>query len=225
HHLGVRDVGQLDLAVRVLLVPGRDQHVNHLLVPARALPHGELARAGAAGGGGRPLAGRRRRLRIVPTGREGQHRHRRHQDRPPDTSPHPTHLHVEFDRLQPDDAVAPRGLGGTRSNTGPEHTIAYIRFQEPPGASRKGGTAGSDQATIWRGCSRAALSCWRKPAPGAPSRARWWIDRVTRRRRWTWTPPSWVATGSGRAAPTARIAASGGVITARKCSTPHIARL
>ncbi len=45
-HLGVRDVGQVDLAVGVLGVPGRDEHVDHLLVAARALPHGELAVAG-----------------------------------------------------------------------------------------------------------------------------------------------------------------------------------
>jgi hypothetical protein len=108
HHLRVGDVGQLDLAVRVLLVPRRDQHVDHLLVAARALPHGELAVAGAAGRGGRGLGGGRRFLAVIPAG--GEHQRRRHQDQP-QTAPHPTLLHVGLARLDRAQADAFRTLG------------------------------------------------------------------------------------------------------------------
>jgi hypothetical protein len=49
-HLRVRDVRELDLAVRVLGVPCLDEHVHHCLVTTRTLPHRELAFAGTAGG-------------------------------------------------------------------------------------------------------------------------------------------------------------------------------
>lgn len=69
------------------------------------------------------------------------------------------------------------------------------------------------------------LSCSRNPAPVAPSRTRWSSGRVTRRRRRTSTAPSPVAAGSAWTAPTARIAASGGLITAVNRSVPSMPRL
>ena len=45
HHLGVRDVGQVDLAVGVGLVPCRDEGVDHRCVAARPLPHLEISAA------------------------------------------------------------------------------------------------------------------------------------------------------------------------------------
>ena len=46
HHLGVRDVGEVDLAVGILRVPHRDQRVDHALVAAAALPHHEIGGQG-----------------------------------------------------------------------------------------------------------------------------------------------------------------------------------
>ena len=46
-HLGVRDVGEVDLAVGVRLVPRRHQRVDHRGVAARALPHLQVAAAAA----------------------------------------------------------------------------------------------------------------------------------------------------------------------------------
>ena len=42
HHLGVRDVGQVDLAVGILRVPHRDQRIDHALVAAAPLPHHQV---------------------------------------------------------------------------------------------------------------------------------------------------------------------------------------
>ena len=47
-HLGVRDVGQVDLTIRVRLIPGRHQRVDHRRIATRPLPHLEIATATAA---------------------------------------------------------------------------------------------------------------------------------------------------------------------------------
>ena len=65
HHLGVRDVGEVDLAVRVLLVPGRDERVHHAGVAAGALPHLQLLRR-------RRQRGRRQQRGQPQASRQGQ---------------------------------------------------------------------------------------------------------------------------------------------------------
>jgi hypothetical protein len=65
------------------------------------------------------------------------------------------------------------------------------------------------------------LELGQEPGPGGPSRARWSIDRVSRIRRRTATAPAAVATGSATTAPTARTAASGGLITTVHWSMPN----
>ncbi len=63
------DVGQVDLAVGVLLVPGRDEGVDHRCVAARALPHLQLAAAAAATAACRPTSWRPRCRRSWLPGR------------------------------------------------------------------------------------------------------------------------------------------------------------
>jgi hypothetical protein len=71
---------------------------------------------------------------------------------------------------------------------------------------------------------RDGLELGQEPGPGGPSRARWSIDRVSRIRRRTATAPAAVATRSAATAPTARTAASGGLITTVHWSMPNIPR-
>ena len=74
-HLGVRDVGQVDLAVGLGLVPRRDQRVDHRCVAARTLPHLEIAAAAttiAVVGGGRRVGRGRLRRRGLGRVRSGR---------------------------------------------------------------------------------------------------------------------------------------------------------
>src|SRR5262249_37436678 len=74
-----------------------------------------------------------------------------------------------------------------------------------------------------RGASRVALRSARNCAPMAPSTTRWSADSVTRMRLPTASCPS-TTTGLSAIAPTARIAASGGLMIATNSSTGNIPR-
>src|SRR5690606_4994567 len=75
-----------------------------------------------------------------------------------------------------------------------------------------------------RGCSRMALTSRRNWAASAPSVTRWSADRVMRIMGRMTTAPS-RATGVSVTAPTARMAAWGGLMMATKSSTPYMPRL
>src|SRR5450759_5919325 len=80
------------------------------------------------------------------------------------------------------------------------------------------------QTTMRSGSVRVAVKVARNAAAVAPSSTRWSIESVTLIVVPGTTAPS-RTTGSALAAPTARMAASGGLITAVKWSTPNMPRL